>query len=222
MLAILGRGKSVTTYAEHSSKFPRIYIVNSFNEEIRTIGIEHFMGKELIHVQGPGFDHSLDCYSLFLSTKTLKNNNSLTPVMMQCGYNAIATWNEVLEKAKYVNTHQALLSKLDEEHEEELIEWKKRRPRISGRTWPTTGLFSIEFALNIDKPDELYLFGFDFYESDYVTKPVKIYKNTPTIANMMKYHLEQLIRQFSGTQFHIFTASKTFRPDYPNCTLTFL
>ncbi len=224
MLAILGRGKSIKAYADHAAKFEHIYIVNTFNDEIVKIGTEYFKGKQLTHVQGPGFDHSLDQYALFSSVRILRNNNSITPVMMQRGYMATTEWKEVLEKSKNEKNHQALLASLDDkEHNEKFIEWKKRfdmlKQPVSGRTWPTVGLFAIEYVLTVEKPDHLYLFGFDFYDAAYLTKPVRRYKNTPTISAMMKYHLEQLIREFSQTQFYIFTASKTFRPNYPNCTL---
>lgn len=218
-LAILGRGKSVISYAKYSSKFPRIYIVNTFNGEIQVIGEEHFYGKELIHVQGPGFDHALNDYGLFSSVEVLENNNSTTPVMMQRGYIATTTWEEILEKSKEEPNHKALIAKLNEDHKEQLVEWRKMRPHISGRTWPTIGLFAIEFALVTESPAELYLYGFDFYESDYVTKPTRLYKCTPVIAAMMKYHLEQLIREFTDTYFYVVTASKTFRPANSNCVI---
>jgi hypothetical protein len=218
-LAILGRGRSVLGYAEHSAKFPRIYIVNTFNDEIQAIGKEHFAGKGLVHVQGPGFDHTLNEYDIFSSVDIRKNNSSMTTYMMQRGYIATTTWEEILEKSEEELDHEQLIMRLNEDHEEQLVEWKKQRPYISGRTWPTTGLFAIEFALVVERPEELYLFGFDFYESDYVAKPVKLYKNTPTIVAMMKYHLEQLIDEFTNTHFHIITASKTFRPANANCVV---
>jgi len=214
-LAILGRGSSVTTFSEYSSQFPRIYIVNTFNNEIEAIGQEHFEGKNLVHVQGPAYNHNLDCYDLFATVDILKNNNDMTPVMMQRGYPATTPWDALLTGEP--KNHQALISKLDSEHEQKVIEWKKQRPKISGRWWPTIGMFAIEYALVVDKPDELYLFGFDFYESNYVHKEIKEYKNTPTLASMMRYHLEALIAEFSHVTFHIITASKTFRPQYPNC-----
>ncbi|MHA2279618.1 MAG: hypothetical protein ACXAC5_01820 [Promethearchaeota archaeon] len=216
---VLGRGKSVLTYAEHSSKFRRIYIVNTFNDEIQAIGEEYFSGKELIHIQGPGFDHALVNYDLFSSVRIIKNDISVTPVMMQRGYIATTTWEEVLEKSDEEPNHKALVTRLDEDHETQLVEWKKMRPHISGRTWPTIGLFAIEFVLATEQLKELYLFGFDFYESDYVTKPVKFYKTTPIIAAMMKYHLEQLIDEFSEICFYIVTASKSFRPRKSNCVV---
>ena len=68
-------------YKDHSHLFTRIYIVNSFKHEIKTIGIEHFRGKEIIHVAAVGCDHSLGA-ALYKKLNVLYvQTNQLFPVI---------------------------------------------------------------------------------------------------------------------------------------------
>jgi hypothetical protein len=48
MIAVLGRGVSLSKYKDHHEIFDKIYIVNNFNVEIDTLRESAFKGKEII------------------------------------------------------------------------------------------------------------------------------------------------------------------------------
>lgn len=221
-IAILGRGTSCTAFAEFSHLFNIIYIANTYDTEIDQIGAEHFKGKDLVHFQGKGYDHTLSTehLALFRSVKVVQNTAEGIPdFMKKAGYPVTCPWEEILAIQHY--DRDELRSEIEKRYEDRVAKFISTRPTCSGRSWPTIGMFAIEHALRDPKLNlsTVYLFGFDFYETGYVNGPAMTDKQTPIISSMMKYHLLNLMMEFDPTWFFMYT-NGTFPIVAPNCTVS--
>lgn len=221
-VAVLGRGQSLKEYPTHSSKFQTLYLVNNFNLEIAILGNEHFEGKDVVHVVVTGDNASFKspALKLFRSIRIqcnciVRHNHKIyysSPIdllsdeMLRRGYPQFpqgegfrSCWEEILSHAPRFTKGRDLVAYLEKEHVDFLTKKKAKQPSSTCRMWPTTGLLAIELALVQERPDQLYLFGFDFYEKPYLVK--KSPTATSDTVAMMKYHLRELVREFDRTEF---------------------
>lgn len=191
-IAVLGRGLSLQIYRDYAHLFSKIYIVNNFKGDINEIGAQHLVGKEIIHVasrKGPNYLTKHQYKRLGVRRiqsnafkASLVENRKLSPksvstmpsYMKDRGYEPYG-WEKILKGEK----------------------GKKKSP--NWRAWPTTGLLAIDLALVENKPDEIYLFGFDFYKKPYLDGHTKDQSEAKSQA--MQMHLEKLVAEFHGTQF---------------------
>lgn len=214
-IAVLGRGKSLSVYPDFSHLFDKIYIVNDFNQEVWMIGLNHFIGKKIVHVVGRQPTNSLTkkLYAK-LNMSSIQSNcflmenfihegdfcvkvDCLPDCMRGRGYPTLP-WSLIL---KYTNHKRRELCNLLEHNQKAMIAEFQEKP-IPIRCWPTTGLLAIDLALVENQVDELYLFGFDMYDDDYMIKKKRLYQNKNwDKAKMMVYHLDSLKKEFSNVVF---------------------
>lgn len=217
-IAVLGRGKSLEFYSKYSHLFDKIYIVNDFTVEIGILGIANFVGKEVVHVVGRQISNSLtremyqklgissiqsNCFLMknFIHQEKFQAPIKLLPTSMQKrGYPSLS-WSLILEHIEKYGNHEDLCSFLEKTYAEE-IEKNLSKP-IPIRGWPTTGLLAIDLTLVENKLDEVYLFGFDMYKSDYMIKKNRSYQNADwDKSKMMLCHLDFLKAEFLNVKFN--------------------
>jgi len=110
-------------------------------------------------------------------------------------------WNVYLGLISSFDTHQEMCDYVDETYAEDIV--KNIKQSHCHRAWPTTGLLAIDLALIENFPEEVYLFGFDMYETDYMVKNNRPYQNPGwDKSKVMKYYLEVLVKEFKDTKFY--------------------
>ena len=198
-IAVLGRGMSLQYFRDYSHLFKKIYIVNSFSKEITEAGSGNFRNKEIIHVVSRKGNTALTKreYSRF-KIKRIQSN---------------AFRKDLIENKKYFKGKVSIMPEYMNERGYEPVGWDKiakgeftgKRKSPNLRAWPTTGLMAIDLALTENKPEEIYLFGFDFYEQPYFAIK-RDTKRDPDKIMMMEHHMDSLVREFKNTTFY--SASK--------------
>ncbi len=208
-IAVLGRGMSLQVYRDYSHLFKKVYLVNGFDKDIKEAGLAHFKGKTITHVasrKGPTW-LSKRVYKRFKITRVVTN--------------AFKT-NLITNRKNFFRTPQTI-PKCMCERGYRPVGWKKiikddftgKLVSDNKRCWPTTGLLAIDLALTENKPAELWLFGFDFYTTPYLSGQ-KITKKTPEKLEMMKLHLGRLVWEYENTQFHCASKFKVPAPNWHN------
>lgn len=191
-IAVLGRGQSLQNYRDYSHMFKKVYIVNNFNKEIDDIGFGHFKNKEIVHVasrKGP-------------TMLSQKNYHRLKIKKVQTN-----AFKHHLVKSKFPIPFKTMPESMKTRGYEP-FGWENilngktgKRNSPNKRCWPTTGILAIDLALVENNPKELYLFGFDFYESPYLCGQKITPKSDSKIA-MMKRHLNKLDSEFDTIIHH--------------------
>lgn len=217
-IAILGRGISLKRYAALAHLFEKVYLVNPFTREIEKLGVEHFEGKELVHVVSKGNDCRLreSQYALFPKvTVTANATKNVFPVhylnfqpspdcMKDRGFPLVG-WDDITAILSRLPdlTHEALILRLDEEYAD-VITVNNARATASIRCWPTTGLFAIDLALMAENPQVVYLFGFDCYSRGIDSYFIRKHKShqTKNARDIMRYYLGHLVKEFTATLFY--------------------
>tara|TARA_Y100000034_G_scaffold69476_1_gene83887 strand:+ start:1551 stop:2249 length:699 start_codon:yes stop_codon:yes gene_type:complete len=216
MIAILGRGASLLKFKEFHHKFDEVVIVNNFNEEIRLLGASCFLGKKIRHVVGRG-KNSLkndlynklgikkvqsNCFSLdnFYSKSQYKVKVKCLPkVMRRRGFPCLP-WDVIL---RYKDSHDSackLREFLELKYRKEILKNQKKSKSL--RAWPTTGILAIDHSLVTGKFKTVYLFGFDFYDNNYMIKQNASYQNKEWAkSKVMKYYLSELFNEFYDVSF---------------------
>lgn len=216
MIAVLGRGSSLSKYVSYHSLFDKIYIINDFNVEIDVLGKSTLDNKEIIHVVGAGsVELTLENYKRLnvkhvqfnrLNVKYLGNKNipvkikPLPMVLLKRGFPTMP-WELYLELKDKFNSHREMCEYVEKTYPKEII--KNIKKSKSDRSWPTTGLLAIDLAIMENSPKELYLFGFDMYATNYLVKNNKPYQNADwDKAKIMKYYLEVIVKEFKDIKFY--------------------
>lgn len=198
-IAVLGRGKSLKRYK--ALGYDKLYLVNDMTEEVKRIRLTLFDAKEIIHVCGRkgatvmtgDTYHNLGINRIVVNAISLnhienikrhKQNHKLnleirSAAMAKRGYPPIG-WSKLLRGVK-----------------------SAAKKSTNGNCWPTTGLFAIDLALTENLPEEIHLWGFDFYKRAYMVKPNRSYQTqrNPKVKMMYKC-LGELIYEYNGVDFH--------------------
>jgi hypothetical protein len=227
-MAVLGRGDSLSKYKDHSHSYENICIVNNFNREIELIGMNHFKGKNIKHVVGRGPNNlkpflykELDirevqsnCLKIKQFGSTSKYVVKVVPLgkhMKDRGFPPL-DWDTYLKHKDDFDNYKELVSFISDNYSNEIKSRMAKRNNVRG--WPTTGLLSIDLALSSFELEEIHLFGFDFYEQDYMVRKNKNGQNRDSLkSKMMRYFLQQLINEFKDTKFVYYGSSKKFYGD---------
>lgn len=194
-IAVCGRGISLRRYAQFSHLFDKVYLTDPFSAEIQKLGVQHFKGKELVHVVSKGNDCRLkqDQYALFAKASTVANITKAiqspkampdgTPTqrigsfryinfkpmsesMRERGFPLVG-WNDVTLVLRNAEaiSDHAAILGQLEAGFSDVIAANNERATSTTRCWPTTGIFAIELALVDDSPEEIHLFGFDCFQN---------------------------------------------------------
>lgn len=225
-IAVLGRGESLIKYREYCSLFQDIFIVNEFNDEIKYLGEECFIKKNITHVVGLGknclYPHFYDKFNI----KSVQGNcdevkhyfkfviNYSVPILRlpSCldgrGFPVIG-WDIYVAYKSDFDSYKELINYIKIKYEKEIKDLINKGGKL--RIWPTTGSLAIDLALTRYRPEEIHLFGFDFYEKDYMVQKKKEWQtgDMPE-SKMMKYFLQQLIFEFGETKFFYYGSFNEF------------
>jgi len=211
--AVLGRGKSLINYKDIQCHFDAIYIINNFNKEIKEIGIDYFLNKNIIHVVGRGPNQlseklykKLRIREVICNSFESKDFKNAYPVdvkflpqkMKTRGYPSVGMEN-IQHYMEECDCYKDIIKKLKRKIRNGKLEIRHK----NRRAWPTTSLLAIDLCLMENSPEKLYLFGIDFYKNDYLTKANKEYQNEDWYkSKAMIKHLEYLVIDFPNTQFY--------------------
>ena len=218
-VAVLGRGASLLEYAKHYTEFDTLYIVNDFMQEIEMLGLHKFLGKHITHVVGRTPQNSMHRqYYEKLGIDTIQANCLLMknfihekefaikvlplPKCMEGRGYPTLPWDVIHEaiSCEAFFEHDEMIDILQHQHRKQIC--GIRRELVPIRAWPTTGLLAIDLALTENALDEIHLFGFDFYEKDYLVKKKAAYQNSEWVkVKMMKYHLKHLEEEYKNVRF---------------------
>jgi len=219
-VAVLGRGASLREYAKHYTEFDYLYIVNDFMQEIEMLGFHKFLGKHITHVVGRTPQNSMHRQyyeklgidtiqaNCFLMENFIHENEFAIKVLPlpECmkgrGYPTLS-WDVIHEaiSCEAFFEHWEMLDFLEKEYEEAIWETQIRE-LVPIRIWPTTGILAIDLALTENNLDEIHLYGFDFYENDYLVKKKAAYQNAEWVkVKMMKYHFSHLEQEYENVRF---------------------
>jgi hypothetical protein len=243
-IAVLGRGSSVKKYKKYSHLFNKVYVTGRFYKEIKKIGIEHFKGKEIIHVVCRGTVPFRNNYYNILNIKSVQTSchsikkqfckadgkqhsnkypkdMEIKPVpncMVKRGYPPLSC-NTIERYCNKFDNYKNLCDYLEEEFSEEIKKYSKESRRT--RYWPTSGVYSLDLALNENKINSIHLFGIDLYTTvSYVMyKSIGEEFSTPIDTGRSRlgiYHVSQLVREFPLIKFYSASKSKKFRFNYSN------
>lgn len=212
MIAVLGRGKSLSMYPEYAHLFKKVYLVNPFTREIDALGPEHFKGKELVHVISKGKDCRLtkEQYELFPTTTVTGNMSRanvpwrylnfkpLPDYMKDRGFPLVG-WDDVALVLRNMTQEYAEVIGQLEAGFSDVIAGNLKRAETAFRCWPTTGIFAIDLALMTDKPWQIFLFGFDCFQNgtDAYFIETKKSHQSPDALLVMKFYLRKLVREFA-------------------------
>ena len=192
-VAVLGRGESLQVYRDYSHLIDKVYIVNNFNSDLWDVGAAHFKGKEIIHVasrKGPN---------------ALSRKNYIRFKIRRVQSNAFKT--RLIDNIESFSVRPETMPASMRQRGYEPYGWdnivdgrtaKRKSPNL--RCWPTTGLLAIDLALVENRPEKIYLFGFDMYEKPYLNGKVKVQDDAK--QKMMFWHIHSLVSEFKGTQFY--------------------
>jgi len=79
----------------------------------------------------------------------------------------------------------------------------------------STGLVAVTYAAIALQKKDIYVVGIDFYEADYLTKPLENRLESRDTCDKMMRFVTSLIAKCPGTNFHFITAS-SFKCSLPN------
>lgn len=197
------KGKSIEKLPQVTKEFNDCFIVNNFDKEIEIIG-DCLLDKNIVHFSNRSF-----------RTAPLKpeNYNKLGIKEVQL-YKSSALWDKRLLYIIYIYHSLGLRTVFLPKH---LMKVSKG---LFGsefeKKFPSTGLLAIFFALEIIKPQNLWIVGLDFYQSDYLVRrnyntPIEIMR-----AKMKKTDspgaVRRWIREYPNVNFNIVTYFDGFEP----------
>lgn len=247
MIALLCRGMSLKRYKDMSHMFSKVYLCGRFYKEIRKIGKEHFVGKEIIHVVGRGQSQLRNNYYKKLKVKYVqttshsikkqfckddgRSHRDKYPMGIEVrkvptslkgrGFPPLSF--EVLNRyAGGFNDYKDMCSFLEQSMPKEIkkVAIETRRTRF----WPTTGLFGLDLVLNTNDIDKIYIFGLDLYTTlTYARYKSMAEEFTTTIRSdrteLCFYHLKQLIKEFPLVEFCSAAYTNEFKFNFSNWRL---
>ena len=211
--AILGRGQSLKKYTNYCDKIDKVYMVNDFNDELGTIGLECFEGKKLTHVVGRGPNQLKASWYKKLGLKKVICNSFvksdfkntypvkikyLSDEMMNCGYPPVGMENvqKLMEKC---DTYQEVIDLLDRKIKKGKLKLRHKKRRA----WPTTAFVALDVCLVKDRPEKVYLFGIDFYRNRYMTKENRTHQTSDWYkSKAMMSHLNFIVKLHDKVDFY--------------------
>jgi len=175
--AILLKGKSLEQLPKYDGVFKHCFLVNNFDKEIEFIG-DSLAGKKCVHVVNR------------LMTAPMSPENykrfQITDVQLP---KVSAFADRRLKKAA---GHYESLGLRTHFLPKKLLEFNKRDfGREYARKYPNTGILAIIYALEMLRPKTLWIFGLDFYQSDYLFRrahqnPIDLQREKMKRTNLVK------------------------------------
>lgn len=154
--AVLLKGKSLEQLYKYDKEFEQCFLVNNFDEEIKLIG-DSLDGKECVHFVNRLMTAPLQKkhYERFNITKIQ------LPKVSAVGDRRLKT---AVAHYKSLGLKTHFLPK-------KLLEFNKQHfDEEYAKKYPNTGIVAIIYALEMLRPNTLWIVGLDFYQSDYLVR----------------------------------------------------
>tara|TARA_B100000674_G_C37927504_1_gene956300 strand:+ start:23 stop:700 length:678 start_codon:yes stop_codon:yes gene_type:complete len=192
--AILLKGKSLEFFPQYKHNFNDCFVVSDYDDELKIIG-KHLLGKNIIHFRNRGHESCL----------TKENYYKFKIKYVQLGqvfrYNHFPLIRSYLYYLFFV---RGVNVKFLPEQLRIFNDYFGEEYRLK---FPNTGILSIIFALEIFKPKNLWIFGLDFYESDYFTKQIKnpiahhpLEKRNEKMTRLnLENYVEKIFKEYKNT-----------------------
>lgn len=191
-IGILQRGKSLEKLSKIINNFDIAYIVNNFEGELKKF--ETFLkNKTIIHFCNSMGDAALknNTYKKFninevvLSfTKQMIDENKRRNIKTIKGY-----YNPYVKKISILPNEYTKIVKI----------------------FRNTGIGCIHYVSEVIKPDNIWIIGLDFYETNYMIKPVMKYQKEKSKDIKMLENFMNIVKNNTDIKYNILSYSKRLK-----------
>lgn len=154
--AILLKGQSLELITKYIDRFQSCLIVSDYDDELELIG-KYLLDKEIIHFTNRSKQSSLSRKSY----QKFNIKHIQTGQVFRAGhFRLIETFIHYKKMFLGLNVHSL---------PEVLLKYHDCFGEKYGLKFPNTGILSLIYTLEIIRPQNLWIFGLDFYSSNYMT-----------------------------------------------------
>ena len=157
---LLLKGGSLDQLHKYNDKFDQCMIVSDWDDELKVLG-NYLLGKEITHFVNRSMASCL----------TKENYIKYNIKNIQLGQ--VFRWNHFVLMRSYLHYASMFLDLNVYFLPEKLRKYNDRFGDEYKLKFPNTGVLSIIYTLDILKPKNLWLFGLDFYTTDYYVEQIK-------------------------------------------------
>jgi hypothetical protein len=204
--AVMLKGKSLEQLPKYADVFNDCFLVNNFDKEMELVG-DALAGKKCAHFVNR------------LMTAPLRPENykrlSITDVQLS----RVSAFDDGRLRRRVIR-HYKSLGLATHFLPKRLLEFNKRDfGREYARKYPNTGVLAIIYALEMLRPKTLWIFGLDFYQSDYLVRrthqyPIELQRRDMEQTNLVQV-TANIFAQYSDVKVKMVSYYKGF-PDVPN------
>jgi len=199
--AVLGKGKSLLELRKYHQRFDHCFIVNNFDEEMPIIG-EYLRGKNIVHFVNR------------LKTAVLTKDHYRDFGIQNIQYSVTSVLRDKAFLKTTLKYH--LLGLKTHKLPKSLLTHNQRFGKEYALKNPNTGLMALFYALSLIKPQELWVFGMDFYQEDYVVRrpwanPIEIQREKMARLGIPEAASEAFQRE-KDVKIYMATRSDLFTP----------
>jgi hypothetical protein len=201
---VLLKGSSLSEFPEYSDKFNHCFIVNDFKKEVEHIG-SFLEGKKIVHFVNKSH------YAPLYPSQYLHLNIDNIQIYQKFNLFEIGLLKAWL---RYTILRKKIYWLPDN-----LLKFNKTFGKEFVKKFPNTGILAVIYALEIIRPKELWVFGMDFYKSNYLYRRDYHKTLSPQIDKYAKLGLidfvADLFKQYPSTNINFVTSYKEF-PEIKN------
>lgn len=207
---VLLKGSSLSQFPKYSEKFNHCFIVNDFKKEIEYIG-NFLEGKKIVHFVNKSHHAPLrQSQYLYLNIDNIQIYQAFN--FFEIGL--LKAWLRYTVLRKKINWLPDNLLKFNKSFGKEFI-----------KKFPNTGILAVIYALEIIRPKELWIFGMDFYKTNYLFRRDYHTTLSPQIEKYEKLglieYVAELFKKYPSTRINLVTSYKEF-PEVDNVNKIFV
>ena len=199
---LLLKGGSLDQLHKYNDKFDQCMIVSDWDDELKVLG-NYLLGKEITHFASRSMSSCL----------TKENYIKYNIKNIQLGQ--VFRWDHFVLMRSYLHYASMFLDLNVYFLPEKLRKYNDRFGDEYKLKFPNTGVLSIIYTLDILKPKNLWLFGLDFYTTDYYVEQIKSPDPRPSSEKYAKIarlglvdHICELFSEHSETKIFLGTYYK--------------
>ena len=207
---VLLKGRSLELLPKYHLNFDKCFIVSDFDDELRTMR-DYVKGKQIIHFTNRSRQAQLNA----------ANYRDLNITHIQTGQ--VFRFNHF--RLIYARMYRLFQNPFVRfcflpEH---LLDLNKDFPPEYALKYPNTGILAAIFAILEIRPKNLWVFGLDFYESDYMESQTqdpglpRTAQNDKIVRLGLKDHFMSIVERNQDTNVFMGTDCSDI-PDLPNLT----
>jgi hypothetical protein len=202
---IMLKGKSLEQFPKYDKEFENCFLVNNFDKEFGAIG-SSLEGKKCVHLVNR-------LITAPLTPENYKRFNITEVQLPKVSAVGDRKFKPALKHYKSLGLKMHYLPK-------KLLKFNKQDyGKEYAKKYPNTGILAIIYALEMLRPKTLWIFGLDFYQSDYLFR--RPHQSTIDLqrAKMKRVNMPEvtanIFRQFPEVQVNMVSYYEGF-PDVPN------